>query len=847
MPNTLPLRLENDDDNSHPCSFHGGVDNQLDWLNFSNIQSRRTVSSIVADDQPTSFCYPGFTEIHPRNPTTHHIATHASLHAIQPSETHARTITQRLGLKSIKTTWLWFSLVLIQCLISSCAVFAVPLAGSGIYKRLSIAMRDSNDYANSLSGDSAATNGFATKRTISRGVGSWLESRQFASGNSGSNDGNSSSGVPPQLWIPIIIVALLVLATAIITWSKRTLRRSIANLSGGTTGQDNVRNVTAEQLANGGGNGSSTSNVGPDGRPRRSRRPRRTPSQVSTKSLPAYMREPGEEEVVIYRAPEDEASATTSRSTLRTIDEANNSSHSRNDSMTYPRMPNMPNTLPLLQDDSSMDLSRPPGMDGPRASMDTLDGDSSGDTTSLIRARSNSSSGPDARGEAPPYFEVVDTGADSTQIQRSAPNSPSGSPPAESTTQLERSTSPTTPSPTTPPPTDTRRRSGIRSLFGGLPGIGSSSHRPQASQSSHARVGSTASATSSVLSASPSNTPSAINGAAGRPGRHRPNQSSTSLISVSAFRNTFTNNSSSRVNNQLSSPSAISLNSISSPLTHTLVKSEFTYPKSGPTPDQMKLLASRDSIVRFGIPYGPDAIAAYASRVDLPSAPPPTFDFGASGSTDPGSSSGAGLSVPSPARPHARSMSSASSPLSNAHDPPSRSNTQSGAHSRSHSQSEVQMPTHSTQDNTQNTQPPTASTSSSFGYRMPAESRGSSYSLHSFATAVESLPPGGRNTAMSGRTGTVPDMGTGSSSSASSSTGRGMDGFDEFGQYQDAIQGEGGVSVNGGGKATVNGDDDNGSTKFPASLADTLSYTPTMTSAVSQHAREDTDRTVMGA
>jgi len=34
---------------------------------------------------------------------------------------------------------------------------------------------------------------------------------------------------------------------------------------------------------------------------RRPRRPRRTPSQVSTRSLPAYMREPGAHEVVIYR------------------------------------------------------------------------------------------------------------------------------------------------------------------------------------------------------------------------------------------------------------------------------------------------------------------------------------------------------------------------------------------------------------------------------------------------------------------------------------------------------------------------------------------------------------------
>lgn len=54
-----------------------------------------------------------------------------------------------------------------------------------------------------------------------------------------------------------------------------------------TTGQ--TRELTAADLAG----GTRTA--------RRQRRPRRTPSQVSTRSLPAYMKEPGDNEVVIYR------------------------------------------------------------------------------------------------------------------------------------------------------------------------------------------------------------------------------------------------------------------------------------------------------------------------------------------------------------------------------------------------------------------------------------------------------------------------------------------------------------------------------------------------------------------
>lgn len=81
----------------------------------------------------------------------------------------------------------------------------------------------------------------------------------------------------------------------------------------------------------------------------------------------------------------------------------------------------------------------------------------------------------------------------------------------------------------------------------------------------------------------------------------------------------------------LTSPSMISLHSISSPLSHTLMKTEFTYPKGGPTPDQLKLISSRESFARFGRPYGADAIAyaASASRAELE--PPPGFEEVASG------------------------------------------------------------------------------------------------------------------------------------------------------------------------------------------------------------------------
>lgn len=83
--------------------------------------------------------------------------------------------------------------------------------------------------------------------------------------------------------------------------------------------------------------------------------------------------------------------------------------------------------------------------------------------------------------------------------------------------------------------------------------------------------------------------------------------------------------------NHLTSPSVISINSISSPLTHTALRTEFTYPRTGPTPEQFKLISSPDALARFGVPYGADAIAfaASTSRQDL-QPPPPDFDADAS-------------------------------------------------------------------------------------------------------------------------------------------------------------------------------------------------------------------------
>lgn len=75
--------------------------------------------------------------------------------------------------------------------------------------------------------------------------------------------------------------------------------------------------------------------------------------------------------------------------------------------------------------------------------------------------------------------------------------------------------------------------------------------------------------------------------------------------------------------------STISLDSISAPLTHTVTRAEFHAPKGGlMTPEQIKLITSRQALEKFGVPYGADAVAAFSlSRERLAEmGPPPEFE-----------------------------------------------------------------------------------------------------------------------------------------------------------------------------------------------------------------------------
>ena len=98
-------------------------------------------------------------------------------------------------------------------------------------------------------------------------------------------------------------MVLLLIGLGALAWSNPNIRRLIVPARA-TPAPQGVRELTAAELAgtiNGGTTGNGEVPAAPAARTRRTRRPRRTPSQMSVTSLPAYNKEPGEQELVIFR------------------------------------------------------------------------------------------------------------------------------------------------------------------------------------------------------------------------------------------------------------------------------------------------------------------------------------------------------------------------------------------------------------------------------------------------------------------------------------------------------------------------------------------------------------------
>ena len=260
-------------------------------------------------------------------------------------------------------------------------------------------------------------------------------------------------------------------------------------------------------------------------------------------------------------------------------------------------------------------------------------------TVDIVELRYNDPSSPpsnnfgfaDPRGEAPPYFEVVGDPSDARAASEDLARVDTAD-----TLPIAPDTFPASIGGTPP----VRRRSMFRGLIDAASRALSTPHPSASAQpvplSRPSRdMAMTPSPRPSNLSNRPSGAPSPHVG-------HRPTQSNSgSIFSVtsSAFRTR--SRSVTNVAGGLTSPSAISITSISAPLTHTALRTDFVYPRSGPTPEQLKLISSVESVSKFGVPYGPDAVAyASVSLVNL-QGPPPEFEERPSSDNLPGSSTAA--------------------------------------------------------------------------------------------------------------------------------------------------------------------------------------------------------------
>ena len=408
-----------------------------------------------------------------------------------------------------------------------------------------------------------------------------------------------------------------------------------------------TREVTAAQLANGGRNrqGATVTTTRP-----RVRRTRRTPSQMSTTSLPVYMKEPGAQELVIFRGPEpmDASNAIAEAREAEDHDDEGDSTL-----MNRSETPESPvGHHPQNRDENAVSITSlldpSPRGHHRNSSRDTVD------------SRSGLIEPPyEVPSEAPPGYDFEPGHRESSSLPSiivppglSASPEPPASPPHQIVTV----------SPVTPESPQNNRRSRMASRVSNLLQFRNSSS-----------ISSIPSLTAPEGSARPLDTgviPNAANSAISlndppvpqvtspphtvqqqqqqQHTRHRYSHSggSSSTLNlalpfrtISRTRSRSSNNlngvqaAASRSQVNLASPSSLSLSlasgtsPISAPLPHTLVRTEIHFPRGGPTPEQVKLLSSRDNPGRFGVPYGEQAIAhAEQSRLDLALDPPPVFE-----------------------------------------------------------------------------------------------------------------------------------------------------------------------------------------------------------------------------
>ncbi|KAG8983568.1 hypothetical protein FRB94_007514 [Tulasnella sp. JGI-2019a] len=404
--------------------------------------------------------------------------------------------------------------------------------------------------------------------------------------------GSGGGGMSAGLWAPIIIVPIVVIGALIYFRSAVVSNLSVfsplgdpsAVTAGRPAGAQDPTTLTAEQLMAGGtgatGGTSATLATAPtrtaSATRRARRRPRRTPSQVSVKSLPAYNLEAGEQEMVLVRPRHDDVDQME-----RMPEESNEHEHDEDIEVSTPLLagPSDSSRMPQSQSETHT-RGESIGSTAESVIRQSMDSRMTASNDTHDTTRSSMSLLERERGLAPAYFEVVEQ-----------PNGGAGQGHSNTNDNSNTASARAGPSPA-------RLPSAFRRF---MPWFSSNTQEPvlptvmqqlPASQS-QVSIGN----------------PSLMSAAGSSPA----NSSALHLVPTRSH----TRSRSNSQNPSASTTSLIRGQAISSPIPNTLLHASYSYPTAGPTPEQMAFVGSTQSLLKFGVPVPDGSVPGEA--------PPPSW------------------------------------------------------------------------------------------------------------------------------------------------------------------------------------------------------------------------------
>ncbi|KAF8607261.1 hypothetical protein BDV93DRAFT_520138 [Ceratobasidium sp. AG-I] len=440
----------------------------------------------------------------------------------------------------------------------------------------------------------------------------------------GTGDGASKPGV--KVIVPVVIAVVAFIMLLAFGWWRRRRRNHefIAQMRNNSS----TANTTATPATTSNANPVTISapGTGPDApaRPARRRRRRRA-SQISTKSLPAYNEQAGDEEIVLVRRAQrdsmtddddDEEDGTQEgrrRPTNETFTSMDGTPLLDDASPERRRMSLASSTRGRSVGDRDQEEEQEQELEGQRlrpesssaasASPSTIDSPTNDTPAPQQNTETTAEVNPSPLGDAPAYSEADLANHEEPAATHENTN-PEHVPSSDSRPSIEISGP--------PPEVDglgtirAKRKSAFRQFFG-LNRAGSSSGVP-----------------SDSVEMAPAHRQSLSASSAQASGRHRPSNSISTLSSMSpsGHGHTLSPSLSSLLLTRSRSPtrstdSLAQRMNISAPIPTTLIRTELSYPRSGPTPEQIRFLSSRESLGRFGMPYGEEALAAARSRENI--------------------------------------------------------------------------------------------------------------------------------------------------------------------------------------------------------------------------------------